>query len=130
MLLFLLTLIVNRENMMDQLNSNYFILIFIGLFLLSPLFTLIQIKKHYNTNSIFKEKLNYNLTNDSIHIKGETIDSIQKWARFYQVRETKNFFMFYPRKMVATLIDKKMFSENDLQEFKEFIKSLNLKIIQ
>lgn len=129
MLLFLLTFIVNRETMMNQLHSNYFIIIFVGVFLLSPLFTLIQIKRHYNTNSIFQEKLNYNLTNDSIHIKGDTVDSTQKWTHFHQIRETKNFFMFYHGKMVATLIDKKMFSENDLREFQNFTKSLNLKRI-
>jgi hypothetical protein len=128
-LLFSLTFIVNKENMMNQLESNYFIIIFIGIFLLSPLFTLIQIKRLYNTNSIFQVKLNYNLTNDSIHIKGDTVDSTQKWTHFYQIRETKKFFMFYHGKMVATLIDKKMFSENDLREFKEFTKSLNLKRI-
>lgn len=129
MFLFSLTFIVNRENMMNQLDSNYFIFIFFGIFLLSPLFTLIQIKRLYNTNSIFQEKLNYNLTNDSIHIKGETVDSTQKWTHFYQIRETKKFFMFYHGKMVATLIDKKMFSKNDLREFREFTKSLNLKRI-
>ena len=129
MLLFSLTFIINRENMMNQFDSNYFIFIIIGVFLLSPLFTLLQIKRLYNTNSIFKEKLNYNLTNDSIHIKGDTVDSIQKWTHFYQIKETKMFFLFYHGKMVATLIDKKMFSENELREFQEFIKSLKLKRI-
>lgn len=127
LLLFSLTFVVNRENMMNQLDSNYFIFIIIGVFLLSPFFTLIQIKRLYNTNSIFKEELNYILTNDSIQIKGETVDSTQKWTHFYQIRETKKFFMFYHGKMIATLIDKKMFSENDLQEFQRFAKSLKLK---
>ncbi|WP_088656272.1 YcxB family protein [Geofilum rhodophaeum] len=127
LLLFSLTFVVNRENMMNQLDSNYFIFIIIGVFLLSPFFTLIQIKRLYNTNSIFKEELNYILTNDSIQIKGETVDSTQKWTHFYQIRETKKFFMFYHGKMIATLIDKKMFLENDLQEFQRFTKSLRLK---
>lgn len=127
LLLFSLTFVVNRENMMNQLDSNYFIFIIIGVFLLSPFFTLIQIKRLYNTNSIFKEELNYILTNDSIQIKGETVDSTQKWTHFYQIRETKKFFMFYHGKMIATLIDKKMFLENDLQEFQRFTKSLKLK---
>lgn len=129
MLLFSLTFFANKENMMSQLDSNYFIFIVIGIFLLSPFFTLIQIKKLYNTNSIFQEKLDYNLTNDTIHIKGDTVDSTQKWTRFYQIRETKKFFMFYQGKMVATLIDKKMFSEAELREFQSFIKSLNIKKI-
>lgn len=128
MLLFSLTLVVNGENIMNQLDSNYFIFIIIGIFLLSPFFTLIQIKRLYNTNSIFQEQLNYNLTNESLHIKGDTVDSTQKWIRFYQIRETKKFFMFYQGKMVATLIDKKMFSEHELREFKNFIKSLKIEI--
>lgn len=37
--------------------------------------------------------------------------------------------MFYQGKMVATLLEKKMFSENELQEFNEFIRSLNVKRI-
>lgn len=129
MLLFSLTFFANKENMVSQLDSNYFIFIVIGIFLLSPFFTLIQIKKLYNTNSIFQEKLDYNLTNDTIHIKGDTVDSTQKWTRFYQIRETKKFFMFYQGKMVATLIEKKMFSETELNEFQSFIKSLNVKKI-
>jgi len=128
-LLFSLNFVVNSDNMMTQSDSNYFIFIFIGVFLLSPFFTLIQIKKRYNTNSIFKEELNYILTNDSIQIKGETVDSTQKWTHFYQIRETKKFFMFYQGKMIATLLDEKMFSDNDLREFQKFTKSLFLRRI-
>jgi YcxB-like protein len=127
MLLFLLTVLVNRENMMNQLDSKYFIFIFIGVFFLSPIFSLIQIKRLYKTNKIFQEQLNYILTNDSINIKGITVDSTQKWTHFYQIRETKNFFMLYHGKMVATLLDKKMFSESELHDFRNFIKSLNVK---
>ena len=66
------------------------------------------------------------LTNDSIHIKGETFDTIQKWTSFYKVKETKSFFLFYPGEGVFILMDKKMFTENDLSNFKRFIYSLNL----
>ncbi len=127
MLLFSLTFLVNRENMMNQFDSNYFIFIIIGAFLLSPIFTLIQIKRLYKTNKIFQEQLTYILTNDSIRIKGNTVNSTLKWTHFYQIKETKNFFMFYHGKMVATLLDKKMFSESELQDFLNFIKSLNVK---
>jgi hypothetical protein len=129
MLLFSLSFIVNREVMMNQLESNYFIFIIFGALLITPIITLIQIKNVYNTNRIFKEQLNYALTNESINIKGCTVDSTQKWTHFYQIRVTKNFFMLYQGKMVATLLDKKMFSETELQEFNKFIKSLNVKKI-
>lgn len=127
MLLFSLTFIVNNENMMNQFDSNYFIFIIFGVFLLSPILTIIQIKRLYKTNRLFQERLSYCLTNDAINIKGSTVDSTQKWTHFYQIRVTNKFFMFYHGKMVATLLDKKMFSQTELQEFDKFIKSLNVK---
>ena len=42
------------------------------------------------------------------------------------MKEEKNFFLFYQGKSVATLLDKKMFSESELFEFQNFIKSLNI----
>jgi fumarate reductase subunit D len=110
----------------DQTDTNYFMIGFIIVVLISPLFTLIQIKRIYNTNSLFHEELEYKLTNESMQIKADTMDSTQKWSHFYQMKETKQFFMFYQGKMVASFLDKKMFSENDLKEFKKFIQSLNI----
>ncbi|MBA3900502.1 MAG: YcxB family protein [Bacteroidetes bacterium] len=127
MILFSLTYFTNSENMANQFESNYFIFIIIGIFIFSPIFTLIQIKKLYKTNKLFQEQLNYSLTNNSIQIKGSTVDSTQSWTHFYKFKDTKNFFMFYQGKMVATLLDKKMFSESELIEFQRFIKSLNVK---
>lgn len=129
MILFSLMFLVNSDKMMEELGSNYFVFIIIGIFLLSPILTLIEIKRLYKTNMIFHERLNYILDNDSINIKGNTVDSTQKWAHFYQIRETNNFFMLYHGKIVATLLDKKMFSESELQDFQSFIKSLNIKRI-
>lgn len=128
-ILFLLAFLVDRENMMNQSDSNYYIFIIIGAFLLSPIFTIIQIKKLYNSNKIFHERLTYRLTNDSINIKGSTLDSTQKWTNFFQIRKTKNFFMFYQGEKVATLLDKKMFSDTELKEFEVFMKSLNVKTV-
>lgn len=127
MLLYSFAFLIDRENITNRLDSNYFRLIIIGALLLTPVFTLIKIKKLYNTNKLFQEQLSYSLTNESISIKGSTVDSIQKWAHFYQIRETKHFFMFYQGEMVATLLDKKMFSNSELEEFNTFIKSLNVK---
>jgi hypothetical protein len=127
LLLLTLTFIVNRENIMNQLDSIYIIFTTIGVIILLPILSLIQIRRAYKTNKIFHEQLSYTLTNDSIKIKGSTVDSTQKWTHFYQIRETKKFFMFYHGNMVATLLDKKMFAERELHEFDEFLKSLNMK---
>lgn len=126
-LLLSLNFMVNGENMTKQFHSNYLPYVLIGVFFLTPILTIKQINNNYKTNRIFHEKLNYTLTNEVIHIKGETVDSTQKWSNFYQIKETNQFFMFYQSKMIATLIDKNMFSEKELFEFQEFTKSLPLK---
>ena len=123
LLLFSISFFINKENMPDQ----YLVIIILGVFVLSPIISIIQIKKLYQTNAIFKEVLKYTIDNQSLTIQGETVDSRQSWNHFYMIRETKSFFMFYHGKMVATLIDKKMFTDNDLIEFSKFIKSLAIK---
>ena len=123
LIILLLLAIINNDRESNQTYLNIFPFLILG-FLLSPILTVIQIKKIYRTNSIFQEHLDYKLTNDSIHIKGNTVDSIQKWTHFYKVKETRGFFMFYQGEGIATLLDKKMFSDNELANFKQFIRSL------
>ncbi|MCL2328638.1 MAG: YcxB family protein [Bacteroidetes bacterium] len=121
-------LILSLINTSDIWGSNqYFILLILLGFFISPILALWQSKKNYRTNRIFQEQLNYRLTNDSIHTKGETIDAIQKWTGFYKKKETKSFFMLYHGEGVATLLDKKMFSDKELTDFRQFFQSLNLK---
>jgi len=127
-ILFVLTFIINLNKAISEFETQYLVMVVVfGLLLLSPIFTLVQIKKLYNTNAIFKEEINYVLNNDAIQIKGSTVNSTQSWNHFYQIKETKAFLMFYHGKNVATLLDKQMFSDADLIEFKSFIKSLNIK---
>ena len=125
----LLLSLMNASNVLENSYQNFILFIFLGIFI-SPIFVIWQSKKNYRTNRIFQEHLNYKLTNDSIHIKGETVDSVQKWTGFYKKKETKSFFMFYQGEGVATLLDKKMFSDKELTDFRQFIRSLNLKIIE
>lgn len=124
--LFTLTFLTSKGNAQNHLDSNYFIFIILGFVTLSPIFTLYQIKKIYKSSKIFYEHIDYFLTNESIQIKGETVDSIQKWTHFFKIKETKNFFMLYHGEMVAILLDKKMFNISDIEEFRRFTKSLNV----
>ncbi len=126
LLMFSLTFFLKQDSMTNTSIPYYLIFIFLGVFLLTPILTLFQIKKLYQTNRIFQEQLEYHLNNESIHIKGETVDSTLKWSHFFKIKETANFFLLYHGKMVATLLDKKMFSDRDLAEFKRFIKSINV----
>jgi hypothetical protein len=124
LIVFLLTFLPNNSKLSNQ--SFYYLYIFLGIFIVSPIFTLFRIKELYKTNKIFHEQLDYYINNDFIRIKGETIDSTQKWNRFYKIKETKDFFMLYNSNLAATLIDKKMFKDNEINDFKRFIRSLRL----
>ncbi len=124
--LFTLTLLTSKGNAQNHFDSNYFIFIILGFVIVSPIFTLYQIKKIYKSSKIFYEHLDYFLTNESIQIKGETVESIQKWTHFFKIKETKKFFMLYHGEMVAILLDKKMFNVSDKEEFRRFIKSLKV----
>jgi len=126
--IFILILLSIMLGNSDLGNRHSFIIISVFfVVLISPISILLRTKKLYQTNKMFQERMDYTLTNEFIHIKGETVDSTQKWARFYKVKETKRFFLFYQGEGVATFLDKKMFSENELDDFRQFIRSLDLK---
>jgi uncharacterized membrane protein YcgQ (UPF0703/DUF1980 family) len=106
--------------------SYYYIVLFSLVLLVTPITMFYQTKKLYNTNSNFKEALTYYLTNASIQIIGNTVNSTQQWSHFVKIKETKNFFLLYHGAQVATLLEKKMFSEQELAEFNAFLKSLSI----
>ena len=126
LLLLLSSSIANGVKITDQMSLFYLMSVVMGIFLISPFITLLQIKKLYNANKIFHEKLEYNLTNEFIRIKGETVDSTQKWSHFNQLKETRKFYLFYHGKVEATFLYKKMFNNMDLNEFNSFIQSLHI----
>ena len=122
----LLAFLTDQKTVTNYFTTNYVLYLIFGIFLLSPLFTFYTIKKQYDTNKIFQENLAYSLNNESIHIQGNTVDSIRKWNHFFKIKETKSFFMFYQGAGVATLLDKKMFNNGDLDEFRRFIRSIKV----
>jgi hypothetical protein len=127
LLLSLLSFWTNTSLWYKLTNPHYLLFIYPIVIMLVPVFILFQIKKYYKSNKTIQEKLDYNISNDSIQIKGQTVDSLLKWEHFSKIKETKNFFVLYQGKMISTLIDKKMFKDSDLEDFKVFIKSINFK---
>ncbi|MDR0863503.1 MAG: YcxB family protein [Candidatus Symbiothrix sp.] len=119
--------LLNENPETNQSNSIFIIpLILCGIFLYTPILTLTQAKKIYKINKIFQEQLNYSLNNESIRIKGDEIDTTQKWTRYYKIKETKEFFILYQDKIVANFLDKKLFTDDELIEFRKFIQSLDV----
>jgi len=111
-------------------NSNFYL--FYGLVVIFPIFYLFitfrSAKQIFSTNKSLNENLTYQIKNDSLYIKSETSEGTTLWTRFIKIQETKNFFLCYADKIVATFIYKKAFKENELIEFREFLKSLPVTI--
>jgi hypothetical protein len=127
---FLFLILVNLYNQKEYFLSNHGLLFpllasFL-IFIFIPLLILYQTKNAYKTSKIFHENISYALGNEVIRMKGETFESEVKWNHFYKIKETKNFFMLYQGKVTANLLDKKAMSDNDIDEFRIFIKSLNV----
>ncbi|GEM_PF-1438507 len=122
----LLAFITDQKTVSNNPFTNYILYLIFGIFLMSPIFTFYRIKKLYETNKIFQENLVYSLNNESIQIHGGTVDSIQKWSHFFKIKETTDFFMLYQSAGLATLLDKKMFNNGDLEEFRRFIESIKV----
>jgi uncharacterized membrane protein YhaH (DUF805 family) len=125
-ILLLLSFLSNSQNWKDQNEMLLPVFIFICMFMLSPFIALMQVRKIYLTSKMFHEQLQYDLKNESIHIKGETFDSTLSWDHFYRIRETDQFFLLFHGKAVAMLLDKKMFKREELDEFRKFTLSLKL----
>jgi hypothetical protein len=126
LILLSLSFITSKVGLGEHQQMEYIILVFLLIFSLSPLLILTQTKKQYQTNKIFSEKLDYQLNNDFIHIKGKNVESTQNWTHFYKIKETKGFFMLYQGNLIATLLDKKQINETDILVFRKFIKSLKI----
>jgi hypothetical protein len=105
----------------DPYGWGYFILLVI---LMIPISNYFKIKEMYKSNKVLHEQVSYSLTQNNIIIKGETFDSTLTWSHFTAIQETKQFFLLYQNPQIVTLLDKKMFQEMDLIEFKKFLLSL------
>jgi hypothetical protein len=127
--LLLATMYVNSLLYAEQMEDIFSIMGMMFLFgvVLVPILYLMQAKKTYETNQAFHEELTYNLDNECINIKGDTVDSTTKWTRLYKTAETKQFFILYHDAIVANFIDKKLLTDAEIHEFREIIKSLNLR---
>ena len=86
-----------------------------------------SVKKTYRQNKSFHEKLTYHLDNEKITITGETVSSTQNWSRLFKITETRNAFVLYYDSINASFLDKKMFSAEEIIEFRKFLNSLDVK---
>ena len=104
------------------------ILIVLGVILLTMLFIpILTAKKIYKQNKMFHEKWTYHLDNEKITFTSETTNSTTGWNRLFKITETQTFFLLWHDSMVANFLDKKMFTEEEIIEFRKFVNSLPIK---
>ena len=108
-------------------NTGILIVLWLVILLIFPFLIIRSAKKLYKQNKTLSEKLTYHLDNEKITITGETVNSTQSWSRLFAIKETKDFFLLYHDSIVANFLDKKMFSNEEIVEFRKFVKSLNIK---
>ena len=104
--------------------SPFPMLVIVGVACFMPIY---QAKKIYRENKIFHEKLTYHLDNEKFTITGETVNSTQNWSRLFKITETRTFFLLYHDSIIANWLDKKMFSDEEIIEFRKFVNSLDVK---
>ena len=98
-----------------------------GILLAFPLLVIRSAKKLYKQNKTFQEKLTYHLDNEKITIVGETVNTTFNWSRLFKITETRTFFLLYQDSLIADFLDKKMFTEEEIIEFRKFVNSLNIR---
>lgn len=115
-----------NESFSDIIANNLFIYFLIGIFCILPILTLIQIKKNYQTNKFLHESITYSLTNESVHLQANSFETTQNWTNFIKTQETKSFFVLYQSNNAINILDKKMFTKEEIREIQSFIVSLGL----
>ena len=105
----------------------FIIIMCVFILLILPFLIIRSAKKLYTQNKIFHEKLTYHLDNEKMTIEGDTVSATHNWSRFFKIQETRTFFLLYQDSIVANFLDKKMFSADEIVEFRKFVHSLNIK---
>jgi hypothetical protein len=91
-----------------------FIGIVVGIVFISlPFLSILQAKKHYDTNKNLKETIEYEFSIDSVIVRGETFNSTLRWASLYKVTELDDWILLYTNKIVAITIPKHGFKSSD-----------------
>ncbi len=77
----------------------------------------------YKNSADFRGTSRYSFSDDDITWEGITARSECSWSTFIEVRETKEFFLFYILKGSARVVPKHAFgSEQEIVEFRELVR--------
>lgn len=89
--------------------------------------TLAQMKKTILNNKRNFETQKITFTKDSYTQEGETFKVTSYWNETYLIKETKDWFLIYPRKNNAFPLVKTKLDTNQLNDLKELFQTLSVK---
>ncbi|MEO1011811.1 MAG: YcxB family protein [Bacteroidota bacterium] len=81
-------------------------------------------KRNFDSHKRLKEKIIYVFDEEKISISGDSFASEMDWPQTHKVLELNNWILIYQNKLVANVIPKKAFKNNDLKEFKELLQNM------
>lgn len=84
-------------------------------------------KQQITDNPKIKEDITYIVTNDYFYEKGESFEIKYFWKDVFKVAEKKDFFLIYIKKNVAKIIKKSDLKDNQYNELKALLNSLQIK---
>ena len=114
-------------------NQNYILSEIVPFLLISIIWifigyrTLNSMKKNILSNKKNFEKQKITFTKKSYLQEGETFKIENFWNEMYQIKETKSWFLLYPKKNSAFPIIKSDLKDNQYNELKGLFNSLNIK---
>jgi hypothetical protein len=98
--------------------------LFMGIFiLLLPVITCFQARRHYRTNKRLSELMAYEISNDQIHVQGESFNSTYNWEKINRIEINKKWILIYHSNATANIIRRKDFMKNEVTKLIELVNS-------
>ncbi|HYC87132.1 MAG TPA: YcxB family protein [Chryseosolibacter sp.] len=111
------TLIYNSVQGVNNLTT-VFVIVFL---FYMPIMLFFKARSNYKASKALHEMILYEITPETITIKGPSFDSVLQWRSLYKVGELRDWFLLYTSKQMAMLLPKKAFpSAADVARFREW----------
>jgi YcxB-like protein len=69
------------------------------------------------------EEIEYELSNETLKLTGETFNAEMRWDKAHKIQEVKDWFLIYQSTKTAILIPKINFSEEQIQQLRNIFKT-------
>ena len=100
-------------------------IIFGFLFLVAiPFSVYFSSKRNYFATKRLHEQIEYEFSNETMKLTGESFNTEMKWDQTYKIEELNNWFLIYQSKKTANLIPKTNLTAEQIQNLRNIFKSL------